>query len=298
MTCRTMPNLEDIDQALNMYVKNETVEIKDEYDQILDGIDILFTIETFYNWEIIELARERGIKTVLLTMFEMTPSKLDYVPDLFICPSKLDYEKIPEPKVFIPIPVATDRLEWQLRSGKPKIFVHSASHLGIDNRKGTYLLLQAMKYVRADIQLWIYSWRNLLIDAPKTELKLLNFENYWQIWREGDVLVYPQDYNGICLPIIEAMSSGLGVITTDIFPFNEYMPKELLFSPSGFRKVSAQRGCISTEGAIIEPKVFAKKIDAVAQMDITPFSEYGREWAEENSWEVLLDKYKKVIYEM
>ena len=28
-----MPNLEDIDQALNMYVKNETVEIKDEYDQ-------------------------------------------------------------------------------------------------------------------------------------------------------------------------------------------------------------------------------------------------------------------------
>ena len=33
MTCRTMPNLEDIDQALNMYVKNETVEIIDEYEQ-------------------------------------------------------------------------------------------------------------------------------------------------------------------------------------------------------------------------------------------------------------------------
>src|SRR3990167_10513521 len=114
--------------------------------------------------------------------------------------------------------------------------------------------------VKADVKFIIYSWRPFESNDSRLEVKVQNFKNYWQIWREGDVLVYPQDYNGICLPIIEAMSSGLGVITTDIFPFNEYMPKELLFSPSGFRKVSAQRGCISTEGAIIEPKVLAKKI--------------------------------------
>lgn len=272
-------------------------DIRKEMEWLLDDIDVLLSIETFYTWDILEKAKNKGIKTVLLTMVELMPKQLSHNPNLFLCPSKLDFDKMPSPKVFIPIPVATDRLEWKLRKGKPKTFIHTASHGGMNHRKGTYILTEAMKYVESDIKLIIYSWQNILATPPKTEVRLQNFENYWQVWREGDVLIYPQDFNGICLPIIEAMSSGMGVITTDIYPFNEYMPEDLMFKPSGFRKTSLMRNYIEVEAAIIDPKILAQKIDEVAQKDITPYSEYGRNWAKQNSWKVLLNKYKQAIYE-
>lgn len=260
-------------------------------DWFLDDIDHFFTIETPYYYPIIKECRKRGIKTHLYTMYEMTPEQIPLHFDNYICPSILDFDVMPHPKVFIPVPVATDRLRWKQRT-KAINFIHSASHGGLNGRKGTQILLDAIPLVKnQNIKFTIYTWKPFTSTDPRVTIKQVNFKNYWQMWRDGDVLIYPQDYNGICLPIIEAMSSGLGVITTDIYPFNEYMPKELLFPHEGLYQTRAAANLIPTDAAKISPETLAKKIDEVAESDISEVSLYGKQWAQENSWDTLLPKY-------
>ncbi len=179
-------------------------------DWLLEDIDILFTCETFYDWSLVKRARPKGVKTVLYTMYEMTQEIMSLHPTHYLCPSELDMKYFPE-GTLLPPPIATDRLIWKERK-IAKHFVHSGSHSGVSGRKGTQLLLDAIPLVKTqDIKFTIYSWQaNFQVpDDPRIEVKVVNFKNYWQMWREGDVLIYPQDYNGICLPIVEAMSSGL-----------------------------------------------------------------------------------------
>jgi glycosyltransferase involved in cell wall biosynthesis len=165
----------------------------------------------------------------------------------------------------------------------------------MSGRKGTQLFLDAIPMVKSDVKFIIYSWRPFESNDPRLEVKVQNFKNYWQMWREGDVLVYPQDYNGICLPIIEAMTSGLGVITTDIYPFNEYMPKELLFKPRSMYKTRAAPSLMETDAARIDPRDIAAKIDEWANRDISRFSKYGKEWGEQNNWETLGPKIAETL---
>lgn len=266
---------------------------QDDMNWLCEGVDIIFSIETFYS-DIIPYARKRGVKTVLIPMCEMTADPQPRQPDLLICPSKLDMQMLEGRKIFLPIPVNTEKLIWKRRE-KARVFVHTASHGGMNLRKGTPFLLEAMQYVKSAIKLIVYSWMPFSVEDDRVEVRRVNFKNYWQCWQEGDVLVYPQDYNGICLPIIEAMSSGLGVITTDIFPFNEYMPKPLLFQPESMYRTRAAKGLLEMDAAKIDSKRIAQKIDEWYDKDISEFSEYGGKWAEENSWKKLLPKYQHVL---
>lgn len=279
-------------------VKNKLTP--DVFEWIFDDIDILLSIETFYDYSLIKEARRRNVKTALITMFEMQRDPIPLHADLYICPSKLDIEYFPDNKVFIPPPIATDRLLWKLRK-KANTFIHSASHGGMSGRKGTQLFLDAIPLVKnQNVKFVIYCWQNdyKVSDDPRVELKVVNFKNYWQLWREGDVLVYPQGCNGICLPIIEAMAAGLAVITTDIYPFNEYMPKELLFKPYESFKIRMAPGLMEVTDYRINPGSIAEKIDKIAGKSISRFSEYGKSWAEKNSWKVLLSKYQHALKQL
>tara|TARA_R100000093_G_scaffold70763_4_gene44689 strand:+ start:165 stop:1178 length:1014 start_codon:yes stop_codon:yes gene_type:complete len=265
---------------------------------ITDDIDVLLTIETFYDWSVIKLCREKGVKTAMITMAELLPEKIPLHPDLFICPSKLDMEMTPKhQKVLLPPPFNLEKLKWKKRS-TARTFVHTASHGGISGRKGTHFVLEAMKHVKSDIKLIIYSWRAFACDDPRVEVRVQNFKNYWQCWQEGDVLIYPQDFNGICLPICEAMCSGMAVITTNIFPFNEYMHPDLMFEPDGFTEVRVNPMLRPVQGAKINAEAIAGKIEMIANKDIGKYSEFGKKWAEKNSWGVLLPQYVKVLEEL
>lgn len=266
---------------------------------LADGVDIIISFETFYSFSVIAEARKRGVKTALVTMYEMTPDRLHLYPDAFICPSPLDLKVFKEqfagaPSYYLPIPVATDRLHWKERTAARE-FVHTASHGGMNGRKGTSLFIEAMRHVKEDVRFTIYSWRHFFCEDKRAEVKVVNFKNYWQAWREGDVLVYPQDYNGISLPCLEAFASGLGVITTDIEPFGDWLPQRLLVKHDGLRKTRAASGLIEVDAATIDPVKFAAKIDLVAKTGVAAESLMGRKHAMVNSWERLLPSYLETL---
>ena len=257
-------------------------------------VDVLLSFETFYDWSLIKDTRKRGVKTALYTMYEMTPERIPLHPDLYLCPSRIDYDVMPKPKVYLPTPVATDRLRWKERTIATR-FIHTASHGGVSGRKGTQKLIDAWSMVTGDVPLTIYTWKPFTTNDSRISIEVVNFRNYWQVWREGDVLVYPQDYNGISLPVAEAFASGLGVITTDIYPFNEYLPKELLFEHGGAYRTRAAPILMEVDAVKIVPEKIAEKVNEWAGKDISRFSASGRVWAEENSWGKLLPEFNRVL---
>lgn len=59
--------------------------------ELLECDSIVFFENPFY-WKLIPMAREKGVKTVLIPMYECSPDPFPYFPDVLLCPSALDYE--------------------------------------------------------------------------------------------------------------------------------------------------------------------------------------------------------------
>ena len=51
---------------------------------------------------------------------------------------------------------------------------------------------------------------------------------YWDLYRQGDVLVMPRRFGGLCLPAQEALGAGMPVVMPDIDPNNRWLPQEWL----------------------------------------------------------------------
>lgn len=263
----------------------------------LKGLDILFCLETPYNADTFRIAREMGVKTVLRVNFEWLERFKDN-PDLFLAPSLWRFSAYPEPKAYLPFPIATDRLPFTLRK-KAKIFVHIAGNCkaGYD-RNGTEAFLKAIPLVKnPNIQFLIKS-QVPIAGLKDTRVKVIvnDVENYWENWEEeGDVLVLPRRYAGQSLPLNEAMSRGLAIMATDMSPQNEFLPKKLLIPIRGTKVIGIRQ---AVEVAEVDPRDIAKKIDEIAETDISEYSKISGHIAQQWSWDNLKPKYLKIFNQL
>jgi hypothetical protein len=255
----------------------------EKIDDLLDCDKLIF-FETPFDWTIIKKARAKGIKTILVPMYECTNNPLPYFPDVIISPSLLDQKYYPDSK-FIQIPVNE---KWKLRE-TAKVFIHNAGNGGLGGRNGTKELLEAMKYVKSPIKLIVRS------QVPITEYKDPRIEyqigDCKDLWSDGDVFIFPEKFNGLSMPIQEAFASGLAVMSTDRFPFNTWLPKELLIPVKSYKK---ERISVEFDSAVIDPRDIAKIIDLWYSKDITKFSLLGKEFGIINSWNNLKTIWKEV----
>ena len=196
---------------------------------LLNDIDILFCMETPYDYRIFEEARRRGVKSILQFNYEFLeyPSELPE-PDLFASPSQWNFEQVPEPKFFLPVPVNTEKFKPNRTKGS---FLHIAGRPAQHDRNGTETLMKALMLVKSEIQVVIRSQGH--INAPKMppnvciRVENSNTPHYADNYR-GGVLIMPRRYGGLCLPINEAIACEMPVIVTDISPNNTWLPKEWL----------------------------------------------------------------------
>jgi hypothetical protein len=248
----------------------------------------MFYFEEAFDWKLIPMARNRGIKNVFMPMYECTRQPLPYEPDLILCPSALDLQYFKD-KNAIQVTVPVD-VECRERK-KAKIFVHNAGNGGLGGRNGTKELLEAMQYVKSPIQLIIRTQESDIKSFDKrviVEKGTIPKEN---LFKYGDVFIFPEKFNGLSLPLQEAYASGMLVMSTDRFPMNTWLPKEPLIPVKGYKK---ERIAVEFDYAIIDPKDIAKKIDEWYGKDITKYSEMGRVWALKNNWETLKNDYLKI----
>ena len=263
------------------------VPTDDEITEFLKGLDVLFTIETPYNWNTYTIARDMGVKSVLRVNYEWLPEFSVSWPDFFLLPINYHLKDIPDPKKILFFPVEMD---YKPRK-TAKTFVHVAGMIGQADRNGTSALLKAIPLVKSDVRFIIYSQKPLEIDDPRVEV-CGEVDDYRTMYLNGDVFILPRRYAGQSLTIHEAMAAGMPVMTTDMKPYDEIaqflIPVEMFGTIKLFRDV---------EYAIINPEEIAKSIDELYGKDISEESKQAREFAESISWENLKAEYEE-LFEM
>lgn len=267
-------------------------------ERFMDDLDIMLFFETPHDWKFADRCRERGLKTVIIPMHEWFLEDPPHQFDLFINPSLLDQMYF-QHGVYIPIPVPKE-IVWQERKTALK-FLHSSGNIGCREHKGTRELLQAMQYVKSPIELTVRSQDKAGLEriikqvpgvANDSRITFDTSDIPWEdLYKGFDVMVTPEKFNGLSLPLQEAFASGLMVITTDRYPTNKWLPIEPLIPFSKSQKARTMGGHLEFNEALVDPQDIAATIDRWYGADITSFSLQGRAYAERNSWEVLKPVY-------
>ena len=269
----------------------------EEIDKFLGKIDVLIAFETPYNWNLFSRAKKKGIKTVLIPNYEWSAEFPPVEPDLYLCLSKLDYDLMPENKKYLPMPIDRNESQFKLRK-KAQTFVFNNGNGGTNKRNGIDEFLEAIPLVKANVNFLIRSQvpiKEINDKRVKVELGSIPHE---ELFKQGDVFVFPHKFDGLSLPIQEALSAGMPVLTTDFYPHNTYLPKEWLFKPASFRKARMGPETREIDVALITPSAIARKIEQWAGKDITKESKMADKIAETFDWDILRDKFTKLFEEL
>lgn len=259
---------------------------------LVEDIDVLLTIETPYKHELFTLAKQRGVKTALVVMYECLPKEEPKKPDLYICPSDFDLEEVKDEKhVFLPCPIALDRFK-PVKGKKIDTFVFHNGHGGGKKgfRNGSDIFFKAIEHVKSDAKFLVYSQIPLDVEEyDNVKVVIKDVPNYFDLWGEGHVYVHPHRFNGLCMPIQEALACGMPVITTKFGLYADMMPEEWTIEPTKkYRKSIFQREIDIYE---MDPKDLAKKIDEFYGKPLDTEESLGI--AKDLSWENWGEQYLK-----
>jgi len=207
---------------------------------LVEGVDLIFVCETPLNYCLMEKAKAAGVPVVLQYNYEF----LDYLqrpnlipPAVLAAPSWWNKEDVIArniaPVVDLTVPVNDERIRPREITVCRKM-MHIAGKQAHMDRNGTLAFIQAAEKCGNKFQYVIYAQQldertRRAIERASVDIQLIeNIENYEDMYAEGDVLVLPRRYGGLCLPMNEALAAGIPVIMPDISPNDQRLPKQWL----------------------------------------------------------------------
>lgn len=269
----------------------------------LDGLEVVYTAETFYDLRLPEWCAAAGVRLVVHVMPEFYKwAGLELPGVVWWAPTPWRLEHLPEGTRVVPVPIAGDRFALQPApapvDGRLRL-LHTGGHQAAQDRNGTRVLLRTIPYLREPMRIRFTSQGDVIPKAgrvpPQVELDVRpgGVEDYWTLYGDADLLVLPRRYGGLSLPVQEAMAAGLGVVMTDVAP-NDWWPTS--------RVAAAQLQDFPTGGGVLQladasikglaarlnnlardpERVAALKADAVA-------------WARAHTWEQLAPVYREAL---
>lgn len=277
----------------------------------MQGLDAVFSCECFYSDELIALARNMGVRTVLQPNWEFLPSHVR--PDILAVPSLWHWDDIEGNKIHLPVPIALDRFpRTHTQNADPRgasgvnnarTFLHVVGRPAIFDRNGTPDVLASLRHVKSNIRLLlrcqdINYLQQLRIHAHvPSNVELVidsgDVRDYWDNYADGDVLLLPRRYGGLCLPMNEALGAGMPIITTDISPNNTWLPAEWLVPA---RKTAEFMAFNRVEVHETHAEYLAAMIEQFCDDDFYKTAQArADELAHENSWAALLPIYRQVL---
>jgi hypothetical protein len=208
----------------------------------LEDIDVVISCETFYHLELVDLAKQKGIKTILQYNYELFGHLAHpewTLPDVLLAPSiwNLDVivQKFGTKTQIMHLPPPTDHTLFNQAkeinlSKDHKRILHIAGKKAAKDRNGTESILKMIKYSKEDYELVIKSQTplNLICKDPRVKIEIGNPDNRQDMYSGFDAMVLPRRYAGLCLPMNEALMSALPVFMTNISPNNAILPDKWL----------------------------------------------------------------------
>lgn len=218
-------------------------------NQFLDGLDVVFMAETPLNYYLVEECKRRGIKCINAYNYEF----LDYFNhpdwegfDILAAPSvwNIDIVKnLNKGKVHhFPVPVNRNHGIRDIRH--LKTIFHVLGRPAVHDRNGTLSFLSAIEVLGRQFEYVVYYQEpqdargreyfqpvrdRLYSMKDRFGIKIVvDCQDNMEMFQEGELMVLPRRYGGLCLPMQEALSWGIPVIMTDVSPNNSVLPKEWL----------------------------------------------------------------------
>jgi hypothetical protein len=264
--------------------------------EFLDGLDVVYSAETFYDWRFCEWAREMKVRTVCHMMPEyFRPGHFTAV-DRWWTPTRWRLGHIPESVRVVPVPCPTARFpnaRFDV-THTPLTWLHPAGARARKDRNGTMQLIRAIRHLREPHHIVIAAQE--LVGHPDVPANVtievrdaLTVENYWDVYDEIDAVILPRKYGGLCMPALEAMSAGCALVMTDVEPQRFEWP---------IVPIPVQRGSLELL-RVYEHKIglaTAQPEDIAAVMDnlacghpqlVMNARASALGWAHRNSWEYL-----------
>lgn len=249
----------------------EDIPSFDKFEAFLDGLDVMITCETPYTYEAWNWARLKRVKTYCQPNWEFFDGLIQPNmphPDWYLMPSKWMLEEMQElfpNTIYLPPPTIESDFQQARkinlsRTGKRR-FVHIIGRNAIYDRNGWSSIMDAMPGTNSDFELVVYSQQEMTGYAdPRITYKVFDIEDQAELYTDFDALILPRRYGGLCLPMNEALLSGLPVIMTDIEP-NKILPKNWLLP--AYKSASFEgRATID----VYSPDGLAQKIDELCKL--------------------------------
>lgn len=267
----------------------------------LRGLDVLYSAETFYDWRIVEWARDAGVATVCHCMPEFVRHGTEPLPHptQWWAPTTWRLDLLPEGTPVVPVPVEDDVFPLMpAGTGDRLQVVHVAGHRAAGDRNGTLALLTAAQRVREPMDIYVHTQDERLPQvrklSPGVTLHLLpgGKATRPELYAGMHVLVLPRRYGGLCLPAQEAMASGLGLAMTQCSPNAQTWPILPLRGHWEGRQATPS-GEVRSFAA--DPVYLARVLDDLARHSerVAELQTAGTAWAKGMSWSELAPMYRE-----
>ena len=266
-------------------------------DSFIEGLDtIVFSETPMMSESQLKRAKKSGTRVVCIAMHEwLTPQyKWFNLVDTFICPTQHCVDQLRnmvgrnQNLEYLKWPVDIERFKYRPRT-KCNRFVYVAGLHGYRDRKGTDIMLDAMKIAGKKVDLIVYQQKDKDLSWPKHVEVRTALDNF-QMYEDGDVCVLPSRWEGLGLPMLECQSAGLPLITSNGPPMNEHNPWKVIGGANMSRYT-----CRTIPTWECDPAKLAQVMIESVDADITLPSASARLFAEKRSWEVQSQKLSKIL---
>jgi hypothetical protein len=279
----------------------------DEILKFLTDIDVVISCELFYNPKFVDLAKKRGIKTILQYNYEF----LDYLanprltlPDVLVAPSLWNFEdvvdKFGDKTSVVHLPPPTDinifsQAKEINKSKTHKRLLHIAGKAAVKDRNGTNTVIEMLNYSSGDYELVIKTQSQLDIKCndPRLTIDASSPDSHQSLYEGFDAMILPRRYAGLCLPMNEALISALPVFMTNISPNNKVLPNEWLFNSTKIDQLQTRTMLDVYDG---DAKMLGKLVDDYYSLDMPNLKDKAFDIGNDNfSIQSLKDKYINLI---